>query len=676
MSMIPPQHIINAMLAATEGCQELPRRGQNDRRGIRRRPRVAFLPVALATFATVSQISKADQNCPPTHSGWAPSQDCKSYHWCTNGILASLSYDCDAGLLFDSAQLTCIPAESVNCGAFWQHFVTEMAAPLPPSSSAFTQPTLPTPMPSPRPSMIGEAIYYADFPSVSCRSDVASRPSWMASEHMFTTKKECCEVMMDWIPLEQCLGADFVETNYIFEPTTYPTVKPSEAPSLAPSFVSTEVPSISPIETASYAPSVAASLSHENNLLAANEIQTNTEAVVSTLSLGIESDSYLMEIFAWANNEIDPISWQIVNQRSLEEETSITELLLPVVADATISRLRSDVNFEMQSALAVDGATYEKYDSLLKFDISLLEKERPVESATLKMHAVLGCASGGLFSTILGQDWESDTVTWNSAPKTDGQPIATLGQVAQGEIISVELTPALSLHEASSDKYLTIRIESNEESRCMYSSMEGVESEAPTLEIKYRQVVAAATTSEGSRKESPLTISHGDFLEISAADDATVVAIQSEQNFGQEPNLLAAFDSNKRNFIDILIRFDLNHIQGILPRSAVLSLFAETDCSSAGTFTTTSVNPMWTENSVTWSNAPVYDSRAVGGTMIGTFGKLEADHWYGFNVHKALIKVMETGSDTVTFRVSAGESHPCQYSSRNGGLSPKLMLAF
>jgi hypothetical protein len=173
-----------------------------------------------------------------------------------------------------------------------------------------------------------------------------------------------------------------------------------------------------------------------------------------------------------------------------------------------------------------------------------------------------------------------------------------------------------------------------------------------------------------------MTIAHGDFLELSATDDATVVAIQSERNFGQEPNLLAAYDSSTRGIFDILMRFDLAQIKDTIPRSSVLSLFAETDCESAGTFATTSVNLPWTEDSVTWSNAPVFDPRAVGGTMIGTFRELKGGNWYGFDVHQALANALLAGSDAVTFRVSSGDLHPCQYSSRNGSRAPKLMVAF
>jgi hypothetical protein len=708
--MVPPQHIVNAMSAGQEATALATTNSIRCRR--RRRPHVAALPVALATLALpqmtqasiASQSVNEDSNCPPTHSGWAPSQDCKSYHWCSAGNISSLSYDCQTGLLFDSKQLTCLPAESVDCGAFWQHFGEEMEDPPPPPTPvvAETKPSVPTPMPSPRPSMLGEPIYYVDFPSQTCKSDVNSKPGWVSSEHMFSSKNECCEKMVDWIPLEQCLGDNWVETNVVFEPTTNPTIRPtstpsdvltevpSYAPSLAPSAKSMHSPTPSPIDVLTLPPT--------SHLLAADVIQTKTQAGVTgaTSSSQMEGGggSYMMELLEWANRGIDPFStatsWQIVNQRSQvtptsssssTTDTSITELLLPVVADATISSVRTEVNFGKQSALAVDGGGSgdEKYDSLLKFDISLLDTSRQVESAKLKLHAVTSCSAGGLFSSTLSdQDWESETVTWNSAPKTDGHTIATLGHVTQSQTINVDLSSATAWYEATSSsssfKYVTIRIESNEHSRCLYSSLEGAESEAPTLAIKYKQ--ETATTSKGLSEDSLMTIAHGDFLELSATDDATVVAIQSERNFGQEPNLLAAYDSSTRGIFDILMRFDLAQIKDTIPRSSVLSLFAETDCESAGTFATTSVNLPWTEDSVTWSNAPVFDPRAVGGTMIGTFRELKGGNWYGFDVHQALANALLAGSDAVTFRVSSGDLHPCQYSSRNGSRAPKLMVAF
>jgi hypothetical protein len=722
--MTPPQHIVNAIAAAAEGCkdeatknevlqrqflQKIDRRREGS--GRRRRPNGVVVPMVLNALlvATLPQIISADENCPPTHSGWAPSQDCSSYHWCSNGKLSSLSYACHEGLLFDSSQLTCAPAETVNCGAFWQHFVNEMAAPPPPPPSPssleeFSQPTLPTPMPSPRPSMLGEPIYYADFPSQSCKSDVSLRPLWVSTDHMFTTKRQCCEEMIDWIDLDKCLGDGWVETNFVFEPTSNPTVRPTQTPSvmptLAPSIDVTGLPSLSPSEALSFAPSLAPSYtSTQPPVAVAASVMASpptshpvaaSEATVgaSSSSSRVQDDSYLMELLEWANADLDPYSWQNVVQRSRtiqtassssNSDTAITELLLPAVTDATISRQRPDVNFGLQSALAVDGGNSrdEKYESLIKFDVSFIDNDRPLEAATLKLHVIAGCTSGGLFSSTLNnQDWAAETVTWNSAPATDGHSITTLGQVVQGQTVTVDLTPAISWHKASSQlsssKYMTIRIESNEHSRCLYSSMEGLESQAPKLEIKYMPEVA--TASAGG--ESLLTLAHGDFFELTATDDATVVALQSERNFGQEANLLVAYDSHNRNIIDTLIRFDLSQIQDMIPRSVVLSLFAETDCASAGTFATTSANLPWSEDSLTWSNSPVYDSRAVGGTMIGTFGELKAGHWYGFNVQEAVAAALLAGNDSVTFRLSSGNLNPCQYTSRNGGRAPKLVVAF
>lgn len=697
----PQQHFVNAMSSAGKEAAALVTCNSRQRR----RPHAVALPVALVTLAAVlPQMAHADPNsCPPPLSGWAPSQDCKSYHWCSDGKISSLFYDCDTGLLFDSMQLTCLPAESVDCGAFWQHFVDEVEdlPPIPSPLVAEPKPAVPTPLPSPRPSMLGEPIYYVDFPSQSCKSDSNSKPGWASSEHMFSTKKECCEKMMDWIPLEQCLGANWIETNVIFEPTTNPTVRPSSTPSDAltdvPSEAVSYAPSLAPSANSTYSPTPSPidglTLPPSSHLSAADVIQTITQAGVTGATTSSEMDnsggSYMMELLEWANGGIDPFStatsWQIVNQRtstststSTSDISSSNELMLPAVADATISGDRIEVNFGKQSALAVDGGGSgdEKYDSLLKFDISLLDTSRHVESVKLKLYAVTSCSAGGLFSSTLSdQEWESDTVTWTTAPKTDGHAIATLGQVMQGQTINVDLSSATPWNEATSSsssfKYLTIRIESNEHSRCLYSSLDG---ESPTLEIKYKQ--ETATTSEGLIEESLMTIAHGDFLELGATDDATVVAIQSDRNFGQEPDLLAAYDSSTRGIFDIIIQFDLTPIKDTIPRSSVLSLFAETDCKSAGTFATTSVNLPWTEDSVTWSNAPVFDPRDVGGTLIGTFGELKGSNWYGFNVHQALTNALLAGSDAVTFRVSSVDFHPCQYSSRNGGRAPKLMVAF
>ena len=168
----------------------------------------------------------------------------------------------------------------------------------------------------------------------------------------------------------------------------------------------------------------------------------------------------------------------------------------------------------------------------------------------------------------------------------------------------------------------------------------------------------------------------GDFLLLRATDDATVVGNNPSKNFGKEPNLLTAFDSATRNNFDSLIRFDLTALVSTPTRTAILSLYSETDCVSAGSFSTTSGNVKWDEDTVTWGTAPSYDPTSNDGTSLGVFGAVSANKWNAFDVAPAINDAIKAEKKSVTFRISSGTLNPCQFTSRNGKRAPKLMVAF
>jgi len=385
-------------------------------------------------------------------------------------------------------------------------------------------------------------------------------------------------------------------------------------------------------------------------------------------------------------------------------DLSLTTLLLPITDDATISQQRPQINFGSHQALAVDGGNPtaalgdsigETFDSLLKFDVSLVDMTRPIERVTLRLYVVEGCESGGTLSTTSEADWDSESVTWENAPMADGLWRGQLPPVVAGQWYDVDVTPALSSSSTSTssttmgEEYLSLRLESDENSRCLYSSMEGGESVSPQLVVQYNteQTVIARddaletnTDQEEEEERPPLTPPViGDFLLLKATDDATVVGSNPTRNYGSEPNLLVAFDTGTRGIFDTLIRFDLRELVSTPPRTAVLSLYAETDCVSAGTFVTTAGEDDWTEDRVTWASAPVYEPQNGshdGGTSLGVFGSVEAETWNAFNVLNAIKDAVKFEKSAVTFRLSSGNLEPCQFSSRDGGRAPKLMVAF
>lgn len=99
--------------------------------------------------------------------------------------------------------------------------------------------------------------------------------------------------------------------------------------------------------------------------------------------------------------------------------------------------------------------------------------------------------------------------------------------------------------------------------------------------------------------------------------------------------------------------------------------------STAGTFVTTAQNKDWSEKEISWSNAPAYEenSHPAGGSMIGPYGAIDADRWYGFSVTQAVSEALDDKQDAVSFRVSVSDGE-CEYSSIQSGRDPKLMVTF
>ena len=597
--------------------------------------------------------------------------------------------------------------------------------------------------------------------------------------------------MMDWIPLENCLGSNWIETNILLAPTGSPTdipsASPSEAPTGSPSGSPsgapsgrpslgptreptreptggpTREPTGSPVESPSTpSPTFSSDGDEEEDVRDGEEeggtMQANSSAAqtaandagysASAAAAASIKDSYIVELLGWANADAlspsdggssnsdayysiyDNYQYQsrtksptheptkkpqeeeeakIIQQ--VKQEYAVSELLLTVVADATVSAQRPDLNFGTHQALAVNSGRGssggEQFDSLLKFDVSFIDASRPIDSATLSIYVVESCDSGGTFTTTSHSLWDMTTVTWENAPSSDSSDsnkddvvvIGTLGELTAGTWYDLDMTEALVRLSSSSSlggevlaqDFITIRIETEANNRCLYASMESGEALAPRMKVKYGQVIVEEETIQAQSSQQqevvpeeppvvvPPTPVAGDFTLLRATDDAVVVATNPLSNYGAEEKLLVAFDSSTRGIYDIILRFDLTEMQNTPPRSAVLSLYAESDCASAGTFSTTGGdNSDWKEGDVTWSTSPMYQPHNNGGgVMIGTFGALQANNWYGFNVVDALAAAVRAGNDdAVTFRLSSGNMNPCQYTSREGGRAPKLMVAY
>ena len=93
-----------------------------------------------------------------------------------------------------------------------------------------------------------------------------------------------------------------------------------------------------------------------------------------------------------------------------------------------------------ESSLGVDNDA--KTDSLLKFDVSIPEDRKPVK-VQLKLYSNNGSPDGGAVS-LVDNDWDQTSVTWNNAPETLSEPLAQIGQVPTGGLKTIDLTQGLT----------------------------------------------------------------------------------------------------------------------------------------------------------------------------------------------------------------------------------------
>jgi hypothetical protein len=346
-----------------------------------------------------------------------------------------------------------------------------------------------------------------------------------------------------------------------------------------------------------------------------------------------------------------------------------------VSADTTVSPERPDLNFGANSMLALDGGdTLEQFDILLKFDVSIVDQSSTIKSATLKIYATEGCPFGGNYysTTSLNSDWDSSSITWNNAPKSLGL-LDSLGSVSADNWYSVDMKPLFNLRTST---YVTVRAESTTTGRCMFASMEHQSNNAPYIILEVEESQIEIVGMSGSLNNEPpmsmefLPIASGEFDMIRASADTTIDAIRVNEKLGALPSLHISLTVNPRQVFESLIYFDLTEFQQHKPQSAMLVLFPEMTCHSAGKFTAVDMSE-WSENEMDWSNAP-----PASEFEIGTFGSIEEGHWYGFNVVKALEWAGEKQMKSITFRLKSDGDYSCQYSSIQSGRAPKLFASF
>ena len=366
------------------------------------------------------------------------------------------------------------------------------------------------------------------------------------------------------------------------------------------------------------------------------------------------------------------------------------------LADTTISQSNANKNYASSSMLLVDGGmagAQQKYDTLLKFDLSFLESGMSFGKVFLRLFVKDSTSSYcGQVETTQNTYWNEDSITWMNAPTSTygGVKIGEARDAVSGDWIELEVTGALTwVLQHDKQKILSIRISSNEPKRCIFSSSSDVNhtphlfarfdnsKHQQELEEQEQETAAASGSTSNPIPSVPATLptsrQHGEALMLFPTDDATITKEESSLVSGKEATLLAKQDDFSTK--DILLQFDITGMLKTIPRTAVLMLHATNDCKFAGTFVSTSSNG-WNEDTVSWSTAPTFQYNGLW-TEIGRFSEeLEGGKYATFDLMRALSWNTVNHHDVLTIRISSNKGHHCEYTSKEGGKPPKLLMQF
>jgi parallel beta-helix repeat protein len=152
----------------------------------------------------------------------------------------------------------------------------------------------------------------------------------------------------------------------------------------------------------------------------------------------------------------------------------------------------------------------------------------------------------------------------------------------------------------------------------------------------------------------------GPVLTFAPADDASITARSPNAKHGSS-TALEVDNSPAKNF---LLKFAVTGVNGHAVSSAKLRLYSVGDSDTGGDFHRVADNT-WTEQTVTWNNAPAGD-----GSPIASLGRVTVDTWYEVDVTSLI-----AGDGMYSLRVGSPSANGADYSSKEGTNAPQLVVS-
>jgi hypothetical protein len=180
-----------------------------------------------------------------------------------------------------------------------------------------------------------------------------------------------------------------------------------------------------------------------------------------------------------------------------------TQLTLAPAADTYVDQAKPTSSYATNSEIKVVDGSGASRQGFLRFTVSGLPPGATILSAQLQLYVTNGSDSGGVFKRVSNTTWP-ETITWNTKPAIDGAQLAALGSVLAGEIVNIDVKPAITGNGSYS---FAITLPSGETDGLGYASDENVNgAPAPRLTI-LAQTGAPANTVTPTHTGTPTNIS-------------------------------------------------------------------------------------------------------------------------------------------------------------------------
>ncbi|RJS47357.1 DUF7594 domain-containing protein [Nocardioides cavernaquae] len=188
---------------------------------------------------------------------------------------------------------------------------------------------------------------------------------------------------------------------------------------------------------------------------------------------------------------------------------------LAPAADTYVSEASPTTNFGTAPTVTVDRTP--KARSFTKFTVSGMTE--PVSTATMRLHVASngGSKNAGTLQLTSNTSWSETALTWNNQPAIDGTTIASLGKVAAGTWIEVDVTAAVT----GNGTYSFAGVSTNADD-ALFDSRES--SFAPQLVITTAPEPTPTPTPTGGGGDA-IFVGAGDIANSGSGDTATAALI-------------------------------------------------------------------------------------------------------------------------------------------------------